>query len=70
MTDIVICGVCLNYNNNIDFYLCKSAPICKECLSYFLNNKRDSCPLCDPTKLCPYRIDNYDITSYSSSTKS
>ena len=55
MTDIVICGVCLNYNNNIDFYLCKSAPICKECLSYFL---------------CPYRIDNYDITSYSSSTKS
>jgi hypothetical protein len=70
MADKVICGVCLNYNNNIDYYLCESSPICRDCLKYFLDNKRDSCPLCEPNKKCPYKIDNYDITSYPSPTKS
>lgn len=69
--DKMVCGVCLNHTNDIEYYFCSIAPICKGCLSQFLSTKNNvACPLCPPIKNCSFRIVNYDITTYTSPSQS
>jgi hypothetical protein len=68
--EILRCGICLLNKENTAYYLCSIAPICKDCLYKILISPKIVCPLCPPIKKCEFRIDSYDIQTYTSPSQS